>query len=119
MNVRPVRCRMLSVVSVLGHDIRASGSNLYGQVRSFVRDFIAQEQGVALDEDKLLTALHEKRIIEELIGSLGKEPERLTPASSSKLSGVLTWKSLCHDTNKHFAQHTVLACSVRTPARSS
>eukprot|EP00286_Rhodomonas_abbreviata_P010675 CAMPEP_0181342296 /NCGR_PEP_ID=MMETSP1101-20121128/30917_1 /TAXON_ID=46948 /ORGANISM="Rhodomonas abbreviata, Strain Caron Lab Isolate" /LENGTH=664 /DNA_ID=CAMNT_0023453729 /DNA_START=102 /DNA_END=2096 /DNA_ORIENTATION=+ len=59
-------------------------SNVFGQVRAFVRDFLAQEQGVALDEDKLLAALHEKRIIEELVGSLGKEQttERLTSRSS-------------------------------------
>jgi hypothetical protein len=28
------------------------------QVRSFVRDFLATEEGVALEEDKLLTYLH-------------------------------------------------------------
>ncbi len=52
-----------------------------------MRDFIAQEQGVELDEDKLLTALHEKRIIEELIGSLGREPERLAASATSSPPG--------------------------------
>ena len=33
-------------------------SNVYGKVRSFVRDFLATEEGVALEEDKLLTSLH-------------------------------------------------------------
>jgi len=52
-------------------------SNVYGKVRSFVRDFLSEEKGVALDEDKLLSALHEKKVVEELLGSLGSENERL------------------------------------------
>ena len=51
-------------------------SNVYGKVRSFVRDFLASEAGVALEEDKLLTALHEKKVVEELIASMGKDGER-------------------------------------------
>ena len=35
-------------------------TDVYSRIRSFVRDFIETEQGVALDEDKLLSTLHEK-----------------------------------------------------------
>ena len=51
-------------------------SNVYGKVRSFVRDFLATEEGVALEEDKLLTALHEKKVVEDLIASMGREHDR-------------------------------------------
>ena len=35
-------------------------TDVYSRIRSFVRDFIETEQGVALEEDKLLSTLHEK-----------------------------------------------------------
>jgi hypothetical protein len=35
-------------------------TDVYSRIRSFVRDFIESEQGVALEEDKLLSTLHEK-----------------------------------------------------------
>eukprot|EP00802_Teleaulax_amphioxeia_P006340 Tamp_06344.p1 GENE.Tamp_06344~~Tamp_06344.p1 ORF type:complete len:666 (-),score=132.13 Tamp_06344:739-2655(-) len=60
-------------------------SNVYGKVRSFVRDFLATEEGVALEEDKLLTYLHEKKVVEDLIASMGREHERpLTGAQSGR-----------------------------------
>ncbi|KAJ1489744.1 CEP76 C2 domain-containing protein, partial [Baffinella frigidus] len=61
--------------SVIDEHLRSS--NVYGKVRSFVRDFLSEDRGVVLDEDKLLSALHEKRVVEELLGSLGSENERL------------------------------------------
>lgn len=60
-------------------------SNVYGKVRSFVRDFLATEEGVALEEDKLLTSLHEKKVVEDLIASMGQEHDR--PLSRS-LAGL-------------------------------
>jgi hypothetical protein len=35
-------------------------TDVYSRIRSFVRDFIETEQGVSLEEDKLLSTLHEK-----------------------------------------------------------
>lgn len=35
-------------------------TDVYSRIRSFVKDFIETEQGVALEEDKLLSTLHEK-----------------------------------------------------------
>jgi hypothetical protein len=70
------------------------GSNdVYSKIRSFVRDFLESEEGLDLDEDKLLSVLHEKvgiaftflsswlrlivlfakRVIEELLASLGRD----------------------------------------------
>ena len=37
-------------------------TDVYSRIRAFVRDFIETEQGVALEEDKLLCTLHEKVI---------------------------------------------------------
>jgi hypothetical protein len=50
-----------------------------------VRDFLATEEGVALEEDKLLTSLHEKKVVEDLIASMGQDQDR--PLSRS-LAGL-------------------------------
>lgn len=75
-------------VVVTLHLVRST--NVYGQVRSFVRDFLESEEGMDINEDKysfallaelegvddlgrLLTTLHEKRVVEEVLNSLGRE----------------------------------------------
>ena len=35
-------------------------TEVYSRIRSFVREFVESEQGVAMDEDKLLATLHEQ-----------------------------------------------------------
>ena len=67
-------------------------SNVYGKVRSFVRDFLATEEGVALEEDKLLTALHEKKVVEELLASMGREKDRPLSQTLNRIaSGASTF----------------------------
>ena len=38
----------------------SSCRNAYGAIRSFVREYLSSEEGISHDEDKLLSALHEK-----------------------------------------------------------
>ena len=35
-------------------------TDVYSRIRSFVREFVENEQGAAIEEDKLLATLHEK-----------------------------------------------------------
>ena len=37
-------------------------NDVYGQIRSFVREFMENEQGV-VEEDRLLSVLHEKVVV--------------------------------------------------------
>ena len=37
-------------------------TEVYSRIRLFVREFVETEQGTAIDEDKLISTLHEKVI---------------------------------------------------------
>ncbi|EKX35199.1 hypothetical protein GUITHDRAFT_118642 [Guillardia theta CCMP2712] len=63
-------------------------TNVYGQVRSFVRDFLESEEGMDINEDKLLTTLHEKRVVEEVLNSLGREHGNQLSHSSTPTSAL-------------------------------
>ena len=61
---------------------------------AMVRDFLATEEGVALEEDKLLTALHEKKVVEDLIASMGREHDR-------PLTQALNGLKVCGSSSSH------------------
>jgi centrosomal protein CEP76 len=63
-----------------------TSNDVYSKLREFVRNFIAEQAPDGhVEEHQLLTALHEKRVVEDLLTSVGRTVEAGVPQTSKTL----------------------------------